>query len=312
MGDLRKIALHATRLTSPLMPMKHDANPLVSVIMIFLDEEKFIKEAIQSVFAQNYENWELILVDDGSTDGSSEIARNYAKQHPDRVRYLEHPRHQNCGMSATRNLGIREAKGEYFTFLDGDDVWLPSKLQRQTTILAAYPEVGLVCSPAQWWYGWTGRPEDIERDFIQKLDVALDTVVQAPELLLLYLQNEWASICDLLVRREAIETVGGYENSFRGMYEDQVFQAKLCLKSAAAFVTSECWYRYRQHPNACTATFHRAGQYRSTRRMFLNWLQEYLSRQDNNNTAVRKVLRKELWALRYPRLSRIATGLRRL
>jgi glycosyltransferase involved in cell wall biosynthesis len=292
--------------------MQHDANPLVSVIMIFLDEEKFIKEAIQSVFGQSYENWELILVDDGSNDGSSEIARNYPKQHPDRVRYMEHPGHQNRGMSATRNLGIREAKGEYFTFLDADDVWLPSKLQNQTAILAAHPEVGLVCSPAQWWYGWTGRPEDIERDFVQKLDVVPDTVVQAPELLLLYLQNEWASICDLLVRREAIETAGGYENSFRGMYEDQVFQAKLCLKSAAVFVTSECWYRYRQHPNACTATFHRAGQYRSTRRMFLNWLQEYLSRQDNNNTAVRKVLRKELWALRYPRLSQIATGLRRL
>jgi glycosyltransferase involved in cell wall biosynthesis len=286
-------------------------NPLVSVIMIFLDEEKFIEEAIQSVFAQTYENWELILVDDGSKDGSSEIARNYARQQQGRVRYLEHPQHQNRGMSASRNLGIRDAKGEYITFLDADDIWLPDKLQQQTAILAAHPEVGLVCSPAQWWYGWTGRPEDLERDFIQQLDVALDTVVEAPELLLLYLQNEWASICDLLVRREIIEAVGGYEPIFRGMYEDQVFHAKLCLRSAI-FVTSECWYRYRQHTNASTASSHRAGQYRSTRRMFLNWLKEYLSKQGDNNAALRTVLRKELWSLRYPRLSWIAAHLRSL
>jgi glycosyltransferase involved in cell wall biosynthesis len=280
-------------------------NPLVSIIVIFLNEERFIEEAIQSVFAQTYENWELLLVDDGSTDGSSEIARTYAKQQQSRVRYLEHPQHQNHGMSESRNRGIRDAKGEYITFLDADDVWLPGKLQRQTAILAAHSEVGLICSPAQWWYGWTGRPDDIERDFTQQLDVALDNVVRAPELLLLYLQNEWASICDLLVRRKIVEAVGGYEPTFRDMYEDQVFHAKLCLRSAA-FVTSECWYRYRQHPNACTVSFHRAGQYRSARRIFLNWLKEYLHKQGENNIAVRKVLRRELWSLRYPRLSRIA------
>src|SRR5918994_2063107 len=100
---------------------------LVSCIVIFLDEERFIEEAIKSVFAQTYENWELLLVDDGSTDGSTQIALRYAERHPGKVRYLEHPGHQNRGMSASRNLGISQAKGEYVALLDADDVWLPHK-----------------------------------------------------------------------------------------------------------------------------------------------------------------------------------------
>src|SRR5215218_5812117 len=93
---------------------------LVSVIIIFLDAERFIEEAIESVFAQTYDDWELLLVDDGSTDGDTRIALEYAEQNPGRVRYLQHPGHQNRGMSASRNLGIGSARGEYIAFLDAD------------------------------------------------------------------------------------------------------------------------------------------------------------------------------------------------
>ena len=78
----------------------------VSVITIFLNSEAFIAEAIDSVLAQDFRSFELILVDDGSTDTSSAIARRYAETHPDRVRYIDHPQHANHGMSASRNAGI--------------------------------------------------------------------------------------------------------------------------------------------------------------------------------------------------------------
>ena len=65
-------------------------NLFVSIITIFFNEETFILEAIESVFAQNYHQWELILVDDGSTDGSTQIARQYAENHPGKVRYFDH------------------------------------------------------------------------------------------------------------------------------------------------------------------------------------------------------------------------------
>src|SRR5690606_28181582 len=102
-------------------------SPTVSVIIIFLDAERYLNEAIRSVFDQTVSNWELLLVDDGSSDASSTIARCHAAAMPERIRYLEHSGHENRGMSASRNLGIRTARGRYVAFLDADDVWLPDR-----------------------------------------------------------------------------------------------------------------------------------------------------------------------------------------
>src|SRR5688572_12435956 len=105
--------------------------PLVSIIIIFLNAADFLREAIESVLTQTYENWELLLVDDGSSDGSTAIASGYVTQYPEKLRSLEHPNHDNFGMSASRNLGIRHAKGQYIAFLDADDVWMSDKLAHQ-------------------------------------------------------------------------------------------------------------------------------------------------------------------------------------
>ena len=81
----------------------------VSLITIFVNAEAFIAEAIASVLAQSFRSFELILVDDGSMDASSAIARRYAEIHSDRVRYIDHPQHANRGMSASRNAGPNAA-----------------------------------------------------------------------------------------------------------------------------------------------------------------------------------------------------------
>src|SRR5438094_221896 len=94
--------------------------PLVSVILPFLNAANFLQEATQSVFAQSYSRWELVLIDDGSTDPSSEFARDYAKRYPKKVRYFEHPEHGNRGACASRNLGIQYSAGEYIALLDAD------------------------------------------------------------------------------------------------------------------------------------------------------------------------------------------------
>src|SRR5215207_7546630 len=135
-----------------------NSRPLVSSIIIFLNEERFIEEAIESVFAQTYDNWELLLVDDGSTDGSTQHALQYAERYPGKVRYLEHPGHQNRGMTVSRNLGVDHAEGEYIALLDADDVWLEHKLEQQVAIMNSHPEVGMVYGNQQYWYSWTGDP----------------------------------------------------------------------------------------------------------------------------------------------------------
>jgi glycosyltransferase involved in cell wall biosynthesis len=284
---------------------------LVSIVLIFLDEEKFISQAIASVLAQTYDNWELILVDDGSTDGSSAIAKSYELKFPERVKYLEHQGHKNCGMSASRNLGINSSRGEYIAFLDGDDVWMPQKLEQQVAILEAHLGAALVCGRTKWWYGWTGKSEDKQRDFIQKLDLPLDSSIQPPAVLLLFLRDEWASLCDILVRRKAIEAVGAYEKSFLGMYEDQVFHAKLCL-NFPVYVSSQCWYLYRQHNEACTIKTHAAQKYARSRQAFLIWLEQYLIQQQAKNTEVWQFVRQNLWHYRHPFQSKIIARLKRL
>ena len=268
------------------------SEPQVSVITIFFNEEKFIQEAIESVFAQTYSNWVLLLIDDGSTDASTEIARTFAEQHPDKVRYLEHDGHKNRGMSASRNLGIRNADGKYIAFLDADDVWLPEKLERQVPILESQPQVAMVYGPTEYWHSWTGLPEDAERDHVPDLGVSLDLLVEPPTLLTeLYPLGKGTApcLCSLLIRASVIKKLGGFEESFMGFYEDQAFLTKVYLNEPV-FVSSGCWDRYRQNPASCSAIVKQAGQYHSFRERFLRWLKAYLQGRRVTDLAVWRVL----------------------
>jgi SAM-dependent methyltransferase len=278
--------------------------PLVSVIMIFLNAEPFIEEAIESVLAQSYDAWELLLVDDGSSDGSTDAALRCAGQHPGKARYLEHAGHANLGMSASRNLGIREAKGEYIAFLDADDAWMPEKLKEQVAILNSHPEAAMVYGATQYWYSWTGNSEDAHRDFAQGLGVRPDTLVKPPALVSTLLRNQVATTTGSLARRESLLAVGGYEESFRGLFEDQVLHSKVCLK-APVFVSGQCWYRYRKHPDSCCSVAERAGRDRSERLTFLNWLEAYTSEQGVEDAELRQAIRKEQWKSRHPALARL-------
>ena len=122
-----------------------DKTPLVSIITPFYNTPvEFFQEAVQSVFAQTYKNWELILVDDGSTGQVTQLAVDYASHNLDKVFYFEHENHENLGHSAARNLGIRNSKGKYIAFLDSDDVWMEYKLEQQVAILDPRRTVGKV------------------------------------------------------------------------------------------------------------------------------------------------------------------------
>ena len=99
---------------------------LVSIIMPSWNTGRYIAESIQSVLAQTYTNWELIIVDDCSTDNTDEVIANFCDK---RIRYLQNT--QNSGAALTRNRALREANGEWIAFLDSDDIWLPEKLEKQ-------------------------------------------------------------------------------------------------------------------------------------------------------------------------------------
>jgi len=122
--------------------------PRVTIVTPIYNAAEFLAGAVKSVLAQTYPSWELLLVDDGSTDGSDDLAERYAAQHLERVRFLHHQDRANRGASASRNLGIEHARGEFVALLDADDRWEPRKLEKQIAFLDRHPNVAAVGS----WY----------------------------------------------------------------------------------------------------------------------------------------------------------------
>ena len=122
-----------------------DKQPLVSVIMPAYNAEKYIGEAIASVCAQTYKNWNLLILDDGSADRTVEIAESYAQQDA-RIQVLCNP--QNMGVARTRNRGFDLAQGEWIALLDSDDRWRAQKLEKQLAVARSSDADIVYCSYA--------------------------------------------------------------------------------------------------------------------------------------------------------------------
>jgi glycosyltransferase involved in cell wall biosynthesis len=279
----------------------------VSIVTPFLNAGRFMQESIESVLAQTCDEWELLLVDDGSTDDSTAIAHRYAAAHPGKIRCLAHEGRRNEGASASRNLGACHAKGEYLAFLDADDVYLPGKLQHQLPLLDAHPDVAMVYAATEYWYSWSGQPADAGRDWIwRKYGAEPNRVITPPRMLIAFLQDGGTVPCmgSVLVRRAAVERVGGWEESFRSICTDQVFHAKLCLRFPV-LIADECWDKYRQHDDSSCRIAARAGQSDAAFQRYLDWLETYLSAEAVADLAVWAALRRALRPYRHPLLHRV-------
>lgn len=115
--------------------------PKVSVIIPVYNGERFLSEAIESVINQTYPNWEIIAINDGSTDRSMEILKHYKSKLSSLIHVINQ---ENLGPSVARNSGIKKAKGEYIAFLDYDDLWLSEKLEKQVKFLESNNEISLI------------------------------------------------------------------------------------------------------------------------------------------------------------------------
>lgn len=139
---------------------------LVSVIVPVYNAEKFIREAMDSVRAQTYENWELLLVEDGSSDGSVDVITGYiAETQETRIRLIRQP--SNQGAARARNRGVREAAGRYIAYLDADDLWVPEKLEHELRFVEEKDAA----------FAFTGY------EFADERGVGLGKIVRVPETL---------------------------------------------------------------------------------------------------------------------------------
>lgn len=263
--------------------------PLVSVVIIFLDEERFLAEAIESVLGQSYGSWQLLLVDDGSSDGSTHIARDYAAAHPGRIEYLDHPGHRRLGTGPSRQLGLKRSRGRYLAYLDGDDTWLPDKLEMQVELLEARPERAMTYGSTLVWHEWQARGGG-PKDYIKPLGVSPGQEIEPPQLLTVLLADEFTcpGCGSVLLRRQAVCEVGGFEEAFAGQYEDMVLYAKLLLRYPV-FVEDAIHSRYRQHEgNSWIDDRRRARWYPEwltpSRGRYLLWVADHLERHPDRAT----------------------------
>lgn len=285
--------------------VKGAGEPLVSVVLCFYNEQAFLEEAIQSVLSQNYSNWELLLVDDGSADESTQLAKDYAAEFPNRITYLDHPYHQNCGLSASRNAGIKKCRGSFVAFLDADDVWLPGKLRFQVDLFRKHPGVTVVLEASLYWNSWKDQKKT---DSITHVGVA-EGVYKPPHLMLsLYPLGVGAAPCPsgMMVDRAVLRRCV-FEELFRGMfqmYEDQAFLCKVYLKETV-FVSAACHNKYRQRPASLVSGVHDSGNYHKVRNYYLYWFRDYLHGQPIRYKAVERLLRKAQMPYREPFLYKI-------
>lgn len=158
-----------------------DNQPLVSVIMNCLNGEKYLKEAIDSVYAQTYKNWEIIFWDNASTDRSAEIAKSY----DERLCYFRGK--ETIPLGAARNKALEQTKGEFIAFLDCDDLWMPEKLEKQVPLFDD-PYVGLIYSNFYYLDDNSGRQPiackkaqcpsgEVFRDFLINYRLNMQTVM---------------------------------------------------------------------------------------------------------------------------------------
>lgn len=169
--------------------------PLVTVIVASYNGERFLREALESLFAQDFASFEVVFVDDGSEDRTAEIANSFP------LRYVHQP---NKGLPAARNTGLAEAKGDLIAFLDDDDLLPPTKLQIQSRYLLDHPATGCVL----------GRQEWIFEDGVELPELSRDPI---------YGELGGIQLVSAMIRRHVLEEVDGFDPSYRYAEDRDLF-----------------------------------------------------------------------------------------
>lgn len=268
-----------------------NSQPLVSIIIPFLNPGYWLTEAIDSVLAQTYTNLEIILIDDGSVDEDAATALKYCGRFPGRIFYYMHESHVNKGLTASRNLGLSKARGTLIAFLDADDCWMPAKLTKQLSLFEAMPEIQVICEASLFWYNWN----DVEKENSIMQIGAEPGVYNPPQLMeLLYPFGEGQPPCPsgIIIKREVIDRCGGFEESFSGiyqLYEDQAFLFKV-YSSEIIYISNQVNNLYRKRENSMSSAANNLEIYNTVRKFYANWIENYLTKISGHNPAIDSLL----------------------
>lgn len=206
--------------------------PLVSIIMPCYNAERYVAQSIESVIAQTYQNWELLITDDCSTDNSTEIIERYCAK-DNRINLLKSDKHQ--GIAETRNLSINRAKGRFVAFLDSDDVWINYKIEKQ---------IGYMKSNN---YGFTFTSYEI----IDIHGVAKDKIVHASNIM-----DYWSYMRNTIICCSSVildkEKTGDFSTPIIETSQDMSLWLSILKKDFKAYPIDEILLKYRISPNSAS------------------------------------------------------------
>jgi GT2 family glycosyltransferase len=194
-----------------------------------------VREAIESVLAQTCTDFEIIVVDDGSKDDTAERLQPYR----DRITYKKQ---NNQGLAAARNTGIRLAQGEFVCFLDDDDLWMPTKLEKQIQFADAHPEYALISTEIE---GFGADNQPMGKSKSSMYEIRNGFVVEH------LLFGNWIAPSTVMMRRTCLNEVGGFDEDIRAFAEDWVMWMRVASKFPVYFIT-EPLVRYRYHAGQMT------------------------------------------------------------
>lgn len=268
------------------------SEPTISIVLIVYNGGAFLQEAIDSVRRQSSGDWELVIVDDGSTDGSLERAAAAMKDDPQRIAVVRHEDGANRGMSASRNLGVASSRGGWVGFLDADDVLDEAWAERRRELIAEHgTKVDVIFSPCERWRSWSGSDQRDRADTVQRFAFKLNRAIEPPKVLEGLIRLPKRTPIGLVLKREAFVAVGGYEEEFTGMFEDQAFMTKLFLEHRA-WADGRTLYRYRQHGQSAVSLAFASGARASARERFLDWAEDYVRKTQPDERTVLRTIRK--------------------
>jgi len=218
------------------------SSALVTVIVPCFNYGHFLPEALESLSRQSHPRWECIVVDDGSTDDTQAVVQSYVRRDP-RYHYM-HQHHR--GLSAARNLGIRAGRGEYFQFLDADDLIEPRKLERHVRHLAEHEEVGIVYSPVRY-FTTTGSRE--RRYSMREPDEPWmpQTSGRGRPVISAIARDNFMAVNCPLVRRDVTALAGGFDETLPAL-EDWEYWIRCAVQGT--------WFQYLDEPDTYALVRH--------------------------------------------------------
>jgi glycosyltransferase involved in cell wall biosynthesis len=213
--------------------------PKVDVIIPAYNAARYLPTAIESVIAQTFEDWRIVLVDDGSTDNTAEVVAPFLQRLGPKLNYIRKP---NGGVTAARNTAIQASTAEFLAFLDADDLWLPCRLSESLKALAEWPQAGLayglvthIDPEGRLGETWEGNRRNAEGHI-------------APYI---YMRKVELPCVTVTLRRRCIDEVGIFDEAMR-VTEDRDLWLRIALRYEVAFVPKVLAY-YRVSPNSLSA-----------------------------------------------------------